>query len=64
MGPLSEGADLVRSVGLVALPAGRSRELLRSEFSGAARLLSYEDGDILSRRGRERQSGRARGGVS
>lgn len=46
MGPLTPG-DLLRSVGLVSVPAGEERELLHNEHTGAARLLTYEDGDIL-----------------
>jgi hypothetical protein len=45
--PLAPGERL-RSVGLVSIPAGADRELLYNEHSGAARLLTYEDGDILS----------------
>lgn len=37
-----------RSVGLVSYPAGAERELLFQEHAGAARLLTPEDGDLLS----------------
>lgn len=49
MGPVNPplASDPLRSVGLVAIPAGAERELLFNQHTGAARLLSYEDGDIL-----------------